>query len=119
MLSGVPQGSVLGPVLFLLHFNCVTDMVTKDCDLSMYADDNPLFCEIRKLGDYSHVRERFDLVYDWFGQWFMDFNISKCKFMIISRKKSKFDHLIQLYMNGISIERVSEYKHLGVWLSDT
>ena len=85
----------------------------------MYADDNLLFCEIRNLGDYSHVQENIDLVHDWFGQWFMDFNISKYKSMIISRKKSKLNHQIQLYMNGISIERVSEYKYLGLWLSDT
>ena len=70
----------------ILYVNGVTDVVTKDCDLSMYADDNLLFSEIRNLGGYSHVQENIDLVHDWFGQWFMDFNISKCRFMIISRK---------------------------------
>ena len=86
VLSGVPKGSVSGPILFLLYVNGVSDVVTKDCDLSLFSNDNLLFCEIRNLRDYSHLQEKIDLVHVLFGLWFMDFNISMCKFMIISRK---------------------------------
>ena len=48
VLSGVPQRSVLGPLLFLLYINGVTQVVTSNCALALYADDNLLFCEIVK-----------------------------------------------------------------------
>ena len=119
VLSGVPQGSVLGPLLFLLYINGVTEVVTSDCALSLYADDNLLFCEIIELSDYARVQENINLVHAWFLEWFMEFNISKCKFMIISRKRSRYGQAIQLCIDGISLERVNEFKYLGVWLTGT
>ena len=119
VLSGVPQGSVLGPLLFLLYINGVTEVVTSDCALSLYADDNLLFCEIIELSDYARVQENINLVHAWFLEWFMEFNISKCKFMVISKKRSRYGPHIQLSIDGISLERVNEFKYLGVWLIDT
>ena len=55
MLSGVPQGPVLGPILFLLlYINGGTGVVTKDCDLCMFADDNLLFSSV-KLGIWATI----------------------------------------------------------------
>ena len=119
VLSGVPQGSALGPLLFLLYINGITMMVTRDCALSLYADEISLFYEIIELSDYAMVQENINLVHAWFLEWFMEFNISKCKFMIISRKRSRYGQSTQLYIEGISLERVNEFKYLGVWLTDT
>ena len=86
VLSGVPQRSVLGPLLFLLYINGVTKVVTRDCALSLYTDDILLFFEIIELRDYDTIQENINLVHAWFLEWFMELNISKCKFMIIYRK---------------------------------
>ena len=90
VLLGVPQGSILGPLLFLLYINGVTEVVTSDCTFSLYAYDNLLFREIIELSDYARVQENINLVHAWFLEWFMEFNISKCKFVIISRKRSRY-----------------------------
>ena len=90
---GCPPGSVLGPLLFLLYINGVTEVVTSNCALSLYADDNLLFCEIIELRDYTRVQDNINLVHAWFLEWFMEFNISKCKFMVISKKRQDMAHL--------------------------
>ena len=63
VLLGLPQGSVLGPLLFLLYINGVTEVVTDNCALSLYADGNLLFCEIIELSDYARVQENINLVH--------------------------------------------------------
>ena len=71
------------------------------------------------MSDYATVQENIELVHAWFKEWFMEFNISKCKFMVISRKQSKCGPPAQRFMDGVGLERVSEFKYLGVCLSDT
>ena len=81
--SNVPQGSVLGTPLFLLYINGVTDVVMQDCNISYYADDSLLFCEMMGLSDFFITQENTDLVKNWFEENFKEFNVSKGKFMVI------------------------------------
>ena len=55
----------------------------------------------------------------WFLEWFMELNVSKCKFMVISKKRTRYGSPVQLCIDGVSLERVNEFKYLGVWLTDT
>ena len=87
-------------------------MVTKDYVLSLYADNSLLFCEITGWSDYAMVQDNIDLVHAWFKEWLMELNISKCKFMVISRMHSKCCPPIQLLMDGVGLERVNEFKYL-------
>ena len=93
-------------------------MGTKDCALSQYTNDNLLFYKIMRCSDYATMQDNIDLVHGWFREWLMEFNISTCKFMVISRKHSKCCPPIQLLVDGVG-KVVNEYKYLGVWLSDT
>ena len=95
VLSSVPQGLVLGLLLFLLYINGVTEVLTSDCALSLNADDNLLFSEIIELSDMPGCRSTSVLsMHAWFLEWFMEFNISKCRFMVISKKRSRYGQSI-------------------------
>ena len=75
-LSGVPQGSVLGPLLFLMYINGITKMqLSLD---SLYADDILLFKPIRKKEDYKDIQQDIDTLYTWSASSRLIFNPEKC-----------------------------------------
>ena len=117
VLSGVPQGSVLGPLLFLLYINDVASVVTCGNFMSLFADDIVLFRELSSLLDCVQVQLLLDNVSSWFANNHMSFNVSKCKYMVISRRRAHQLTLSTLSLNGVDLERVSVFKYLGVWLS--
>jgi len=94
--SGVPQGSVLGPLLFLLiYINNVThSALSPGSKISLYADDMLLFKTIISTGDYVELQKDVDTLNNWVTTNHLSFNTSKCKYMLISRKK--YIHLILL-----------------------
>nr|VZI30466.1 unnamed protein product [Spirometra erinaceieuropaei] len=75
VVSGVPQGSVLGPTLFLVFINdCVKDL---DCDTILFADDIKLWKVIHNAADADHLQANLNRLEDWSKRWLMPFNISK------------------------------------------
>mgnify|MGYP000176344217 CR=1 FL=1 len=114
--SGVPQGSVLGPLLFLVFINDLIDDIT--CKVYLFADDTTLF-EIVETpeGTVINFNANLKVVEEWGEKWKVDFNPDKTEEMIISTKKKKPAHDQLSFMNK-PILRVNEHKHLGVTLSD-
>ncbi|BHF63428.1 hypothetical protein SprV_0200642000 [Sparganum proliferum] len=75
VVSGIPQGSVLGPTLFLVFINdCVNDL---DCDAILFADDIKLWKVIQNTADADHLQANLNRTEDWSKRWLMPFNISK------------------------------------------
>ena len=75
--SGVPQGSVLGPILFLVFVADITEVV--ESDMILFADDTKLYRKIESEED-SHILQRdIDNLYLWSKDWLMEFNKDKCK----------------------------------------
>ena len=75
--SGVLQGSVLGPILFLVFVAEITEVV--ECDMILFADDTKLYRKIESEED-SHILQRdIDNLYLWSKDWLMEFNKDKCK----------------------------------------
>ena len=77
--SGVPQGSVLGPTLFLLYINDLPGTVT--CNTSLYADDTLLYLEVNTKQDRLDFQVIIYAVYEWSQKWEMPFNVTKCHAM--------------------------------------
>ena len=115
--AGVPQGSVLGPLLFLVYINDLTDNISSD--IRLFADDSALFTCVKGVNQ-THEKLEKDLqtVTKCAYQWKMVFNpdITKQAIEIIfSCKNKKTDHP-ELAFNGIPIAREPFTKHLGVYL---
>ena len=105
MLSGVPQGSVLGPILFVLYINDLPEIVTSF--VKLFADDTTkLYNQITK--NYSErgdrIQEDLQTLEGWSNTWLLKFNASKCKCMHMG-----YDNPFRSYtLNGETIQAVDE-----------
>ena len=113
--AGVPQGSILGPLLFLVYINDITTDI--NANIRLFADDTSLYIVVDHPDTASTVLNRdLQTVYSWSQTWLVSFNPVKSKSMLFSRKIKKPVHP-QLHMNNIAIEHVESHKHLGITLS--
>ena len=77
VLSGVPQGSVLEPILFLIYINDLDDSITSN--ILKFADDTKLFRKVNTDGDKQHLQNDLDRLVKWSEKWQILFNFGKCK----------------------------------------
>ena len=110
--SGVPQGSVLGPVLFTLFIN---DVLNDVCSLGkIFADDTKLIKVVDDLNDADKLQNDLNRLFDWCKTWNMEFNKGKCKIMHYGKTNNKFLY----HMDGTILEITKEEKDLGVYWTD-
>ena len=118
VLSGVPQGSILGPLLFVLFINDMLLCVSKVTNIALYADDTKIWRRIESFKDHHCLQDDIKNLFDWSTRNKMVFHQSKCKVLSISKKRNVFDNLpfsIFIYeLNGILIDYVETHKDLGV-----
>ena len=112
--SGVPQGTVLGPLLFLLHINDLPRAVTSS--VRLFADDCLLYREVRSPRDQHQLQEDLDSLMKWGSNWGMRFNPSKCTIMRIARKRSPLTCFYNLA--GQVLQETSDAKYLGLNISN-
>ena len=84
--SGVPQGSVLGPVLFIVFISNLPDVVNSK--RQMYADDTKVFAEVEKES-VAKLQQNLDSLTDWADCWQLRFNADKCKVLHLGQNNSK------------------------------
>ena len=90
VISGVPQGSVLGPILFILYVNDLPDKVKSYC--KTFADDTKLYKEIDNLKDYEDLQDDIYELCRWTTKWLLFFNANKCKVLHIGNNNPRFDY---------------------------
>ena len=113
VVSGVPQGSVLGPLLFLIFIN---DLDSNLLNLILkFADDTKIFSPVDDPLLCNQLQADLDKLCDWSSKWQMDFNIDKCKVLHIG----KFNTQRIYTMSGKQLCAVDQERDLGVTISNT
>jgi hypothetical protein len=107
--SGVPQGSVLGPTLFLYYINDIAS--GSNSTIRLFADDTIAYLTIAKNTDCSTLQSDLDNLAKWEEKWKMSFHPDKCNIMTISKKRTNIVHDYSLH-NQI-LKRVTSVKYLG------
>jgi hypothetical protein len=115
VLSGVPQGSVLGPILFLVYINDIDGAAMLIEAIKKFADDTKLGNGAESEESRRRLQETLDRLVEWARIWGMEYNVKKCKVMHFGRSNPK--HVYS--MGGQPLEETSEETDLGVVVNPT
>ena len=110
-MSGVPQGSVLGPLLFLIYINDLDDNITSN--VLKFADDTKVFRRFNSDGDKQHLQNDLDRLVEWSEKWQMLFNFWKCKCLHTGHNNLDVNYK----MGDTGLGTTVKQKNLGVTIS--
>ena len=108
--SGVPQGSVLGPMLFLVYINDLPLQVTST--IGLFADDTYIYRQIKCKEDSLCLQKDLDALVQWEQEWSMKFHPDKCKILIITNKRKIINSEYKIH--GKKLDIVEHAKYLGI-----
>ena len=117
--SGIPQGSVLGPLLFLIYVNDLPEVVKST--IKLFADDTKIYRVIKSDRDSEILQNDLLDIMKWSEKWQLPFNLTKCKVMHLGSQNKEFKYnLGERKQNGeqLNLETVTEEKDLGVRFDD-
>ena len=116
VLSGVPQGSVLSPVLFLIFINDLLDNIRSS--VRLFADDCVLYRNIHSLQDCLTLQEDLTSLGQWEADRQMKFNVAKCHSMRVTRHQHHKQILFDYSLHNQTLENVHSAKYLGITITD-
>ena len=112
--AGVPQGAHLGPLLFLIYINDITENIKSN--IKLFADDTSLYVIIDgdAVNATKQLNDDLTQISAWADNWLVKFNASKSKALTISLKKDKDTIELPLTFNNSLLDTVTKHKHLGI-----
>lgn len=110
--SGVPQGSVLGPLLFLIYVNDIADCAENGVKLRLFADDLVIYTSVQGIEDQLRLNTTLSNIARWCDMWGMEINLKKTQYMTITHRKSIFRFNYTLMGNDLI--QTDTVKYLGI-----
>ena len=112
VLSGVPQGTVLGPLFFLIYINDISKNLSVGTKIRLFADDSLLYRTIRSAKDCEILQKDLNTLQQWEKLWKMEFHPGKCYLLQISSKKNPVNFVYNTHNTALT--KVDSAKYLGV-----
>ena len=115
VISGIPQGSILGPLLFIIFINDLPEVCGEVSNILLYADDAKLFMHILSQDDRNKLQNMFNNVQSWIENWHLSLNIDKCVTVSYGRHIDD-SHFYLLHRQGsdFMLQKQDSFKDLGV-----
>jgi hypothetical protein len=110
VISGIPQGSVLGPLLFVIFINDLPDKVTEGTEIYLFADDTKVYRKIDTIDDCTILQNDLNTLYDWSTTWLLKFHPEKCKVIKLGTTKQEYIYSL----GGINLQSVDQEKDIQV-----
>lgn len=114
--SGVPQGSVLGPLLFLIYINDIATYIQAPTKLKLFADDCLLYTPVKNCVDQLNLNRNLEILRQWCDDWKMQINFRKSAYMHITNKRNVLK--CSYNMEDVNLNSVDSFKYLGVTISN-
>ena len=112
VLSGVPQGSILGSLLFVIYINDLPSTVCSS--IKIFVDDVAMYRSVHSTGDCDAFQQDLDSIAVWCSKWQMHLNVSKCELLCVSNKRTPTKP--SYHINNYNLHWVSYVKYLGVFV---
>ena len=110
--SGIPQGSVLGPILFLIYINDLPEVVKSF--IRLFADDTKIYTTLEQEESCSNLQEDINSMIKWTSTWLLKFNERKCKHLQLGHQNQESSYKMKTPDNEIILETVNSEKDLGI-----
>ena len=115
---GVPQGSILGPLLFIIYINDMHNAVNKSKIYHFADDTNLLFSADSSQKLHKEINDELKLIFDWLCANRLSLNVAKTEFIIFRPPRKKLEQRVYLKLNGVKIYESTKIKYLGIILDN-